>query len=202
MAERAHPELKGFKNTYFGLKRNPYRVKLFERYHFCNQYINKKSVCDIPCGTGWGTSLLRKYKDVIGIDISEEAINYANSHYGNYNRKFLQGDMSSIPVASDSVDVVLCLEGFEHVSKEIAVKFVVECKRILKRNGYLILTCPVLNEKGERTNNPYHIHEYDEEELIDIFNRNFRIIKIERIIGPDSPIYRIVVQNFKNNRYL
>lgn len=201
MAERAHPEELGFKDRWFGLKRSKYKKKLYERYKFTNKFIKGKKVLDIPCGVGWGTSLLKKADFIIGIDISKEAIDYAKKHYKRKNREFYVGDMQSNPLEDDSIDVVICLEGFEHVSKDIGVRFIEESKRVLKEEGLLIITCPVLNEKGETTGNPYHLYEYPEEDLIKILNKNFRILYLERIKGPDGPEYRAVVSKFKEERY-
>lgn len=64
------------------------------------------------------------------------------------------------------------------------------------------MTCPVLSEKAETTGNPYHLSEYPEYELIEILNKNFRILSLERIKGPDGPEYRVVLSNFKENRYI
>jgi len=200
MPERAHPEYLGFKDKFFGLIRSKYKKKLYERYHFCNRYIKGKNVLDIPCGVGWGTSLL-KGATIIGIDISNEAIDYAKRHYENKNIKFYSGLMQSIPLEDDSIDVILCLEGFEHVSKKIGAKFIEESKRVLRQEGLLIMTCPVLNEYGKPTGNPYHLCEYPEYELIDILNKNFRILRLERIDGPDGPEYRSVLLNINEERY-
>lgn len=156
---------------------------------------------DIPCGVGWGTSLLKRTKLVIGIDISSEAIDYAKEHYENKNRKFHVGNMQSIPLKDDSVDVVICLEGFEHVSKDTGANFLKESKRVLRLDGLLIMTCPVLNEYGKSTGNPYHIYEYPEAELIETLNKNFRILRLERIKGPDGPEYRAILLNVKESRY-
>jgi len=201
MPERAHPDLPGFKNKFFGLIKNKYRQKLFERYHFCNEFVKGRKVLDIPCGVGWGTSLLKRAAFIIGIDISNEAIDYAKKHYENKNRKFYSGLMQSIPLENDSIDVVLCLEGFEHVTKNIGAKFIEESKRVLRQEGLLIMTCPVLNEYGKPTGNPYHLCEYAEYELIEILNRNFRILSLDRIDGPDGPEYRAVLSNIKVGRY-
>lgn len=84
---------------------------------------------------GWGTSLLKRASFIIGIDVSEEAIDYAKKHYENKNRKFYVGDMQSIPLKDDFVDVVICLEGFEHISKDIGTRFIDESKRVLKWGG-------------------------------------------------------------------
>lgn len=202
MAERAHPEDPGFKDRWFGLKKSHYKKKLYERYKFTNEFIKGKKVLDIPCGVGWGTSLLKGATFIVGIDISKETIDYAKRHYENENRKFYIGDMQSIPLEDNSIDALICLEGFEHISRSAGTRFIEESKRILKRDGLLIITCPVLNERGEKTGNPYHLSEYPEYELIEMLNKNFRILRLERIKGPDGPEYRIVVSNLKEERYI
>ncbi len=128
MSERAHPDDPGFKDVLFGLIKSRYKKKLYERYNFCNKHIKGKHVVDIPCGVGWGTDLLKKAAFISGIDISKEAINYAKKHYENHNKKFYTGDMDSIPLKDNIADVVICLEGFEHVSKGIGAKFIEESK--------------------------------------------------------------------------
>ncbi|MCK5595537.1 class I SAM-dependent methyltransferase [bacterium] len=201
MAERAHPEELGFKDRWFGLKKSHYKKKLYERYKSTNKFIKGKKVLDIPCGVGWGTSLLKGATSVIGIDISKEAIDYAKKHYENDNRKFYIGDMQFIPLENNSIDVLICLEGFEHVTKDIGLDFIKESIRVLKQNGLLIMTCPVLNVEGKTTGNPYHLSEYPEYELIEILNKNFRMFRLERIKGPDGPEYRAVLINIKKGRY-
>jgi ubiquinone/menaquinone biosynthesis C-methylase UbiE len=197
MAERAHPDDLGFKDRFFGLKKSKYKKKLYERYKFVNKFIYKKKVLDIPCGVGWGTSLLKGYELVVGIDISPEAICYAMNHYKNKKIKFLIGDMEAINLTDNSFDVIACLEGFEHISKYIGKKFLSESKRVLRGDGLLIMTCPVLNEKGETTGNPYHLTEYPEDELIMMLTQNFRILSLERIKGPEGPECRAVLLNIK-----
>jgi O-antigen biosynthesis protein len=202
MAERAHPEDKGFKDHFFGLKKNKYRKKLYERYNFVNTYVKGKEVLDIPCGVGWGSSLLTNAKSVIGIDISKEAVDDAKRIYGKKGIEFKLGNMAKIPLETNSIDVISCLEGFEHVERAIGEKFIQESKRVLRNNGLLIMTCPVLDEHGKDTGNQYHLVEYPEEDLIKIINENYRIILLERIIGPDGPEYRGVFKNFKDRRYI
>jgi ubiquinone/menaquinone biosynthesis C-methylase UbiE len=200
MAERAHPEDPGFQDKSFGLIKNKYKKKLFERYEHCNAFVREKEVLDIPCGVGWGTSLLKKVKSVVGIDISSEAIADANRIFSRKNINFVVGDMAKIPLHKDSIDIICCLEGLEHVDRTIGLRFLEESKRVIRNQGILIITCPVLNEQGETTGNPYHLIEYPEEELIDLFNKNFRILQLERIKGPDGPEYRSVLINIKEKK--
>jgi ubiquinone/menaquinone biosynthesis C-methylase UbiE len=201
VAERAHPEDAGFQDKWFGLIQNKYKKNLKDRYRFCQPYVRGQAILDIPCGVGWGTSLLKGYKSMVGIDISPDAIRYANSRYANSKLHFLVGNMGAIPAEDNSFDNVICLEGFEHISREIGGTFLTEVKRVLRRNGLFIMTCPILNEKGETTGNPYHLSEYSEEEFIDIMNLHFRIERLDRFQGPDGSEYKIIVRNFKEQRY-
>lgn len=196
MTERAHPE-----DPKYAHPDSIDREKLFERYEFCNPLIAGKRVLDIPCGTGWGTSMLHGYHKAMGVDRAEEAVAYAEAHFTTPKLFFKVGDMANIPVSEDSVDIVLCLEGFEHVSKDVGERFLHESSRVLVREGLLLMTCPVLDERGKSTPNPHHISEYPEEELIDMLNRMFRIHSLERIKGFDGPEYRVVLGNIKGERY-
>lgn len=187
MQERIHPNHPDFRNKWLGLKRNPYRKLFFQRHKFSNRYIKDKVVLDIPCGLGWGTSLL-KCREVYGVDISKEAIEYAVNHYpGN----FLVGDMKDIPFSSLFFDVIICLEGYEHVTKEIARCFLKESVRLLKSSGLIIVTTPLLNN-GKHSGNPHHLHEYEREEFLKMVNVNFKTIYLDSVRSPGGEILRFV----------
>jgi ubiquinone/menaquinone biosynthesis C-methylase UbiE len=196
MAERAHPDDPGFQDRWFGLVKNRYKKKLYERYRFCLPYIKRKDrVLDVPCGVGWGTSLLKGARKIIGMDISQEAVDFANKRYCCSGREFIQGDMKSLPFPNSHFDVLICLEGFEHVSVSTGRQFLHEAQRVLVSGGILLMTCPILDELGRSTGNPYHIHEYLDTELVDLVNFFFRILYLERIAGPDGPEYKMVLAN-------
>lgn len=191
MAERAHPD-HGFKDKYFGLKKNPYKKALFERYKFCNKYVAGKVVIDIPSGTGWGTSLIEGAEHITGIDIDAESVGYAKNNYGKENIEFKVGNMQSIDLPDHSIDVLICLEGLEHVPRDVGYGFIEETHRLIKPGGIIILTCPIIVEGGAHSGNPYHLYEYPELELLELLNANYFCIRIEEIETPDNPIIRFV----------
>ena len=182
MAERAHPE--GFqerwkRKRWFGLipywvrQKNPYREEFMWRYSWVGQYCANKDVLDIPCGMGWGTSLIRGARSLKGIDLSTEAIAEARQRYGEH-ADFRVGDMSRLQLPDSSCDVICCLEGIEHVPMDIGQRFLTEAHRVLRPNGLLLISSPYCRTKPH-SGNPYHIHEYTPEEISAVVSRHFTI---------------------------
>lgn len=198
MAERAHPFDSGFQDTIFGLKKNPYKKALYKRYKFCNAFIKDDVVLDIPCGTGWGTSLLRGYRNLIGMDIDTDSVAFAQKHYSKKNIQYLVGSMESIPLPDNDVDVIICLEGFEHIKREQGIIFLAEAKRVLKKDGRIILTSPVIEPGRSGSGNPYHLYEYPEKELVNVLNEHFQFIMYKKDDGPDLPIVYFIGKNAKS----
>jgi len=137
------------------------------RYNFLFPFIRGKKVLDIACGTGYGTSMYQDNgAEAYGIDLSEEAIQHAKEHYPRVN--FQVGNMAQISFPDCFFDVVTSFESLEHVEKETGIAFLKEVKRVLKPGGLFFLSTP--NKKvlsPFRCDNPYHLHEYTERELLD-----------------------------------
>jgi len=180
MAERARPDSKGFKDKFFGLIKSKYKENLFARYLLCNKYIKNKIVLDVPCGMGWGSSLLKDYKKLWGVDINKAAIEEAKKRYPLIN--FKNENMISLDFPKKFFDVVICLEGFEHITFFEGQKFLKESKRILKKGGLLIISTPLLRNNKYHSGNKYHLCEYKEDELYKVFSEaKFKIITIKNL---------------------
>lgn len=122
---------------------------------------------------GWGTSLIKGAKKLVGIDISEEAIKKAQDKYPEH-AEFMVGSMTKLPFKDDSIDLVACLEGIEHVPEDVGSEFIEEAKRVLKPGGELMLSSPY-TEDGEHSGNPYHIKEYQPQEIEAKLGKHFLI---------------------------
>ncbi len=101
----------------------------------------KDAVLDIGCGTGeLGALLSQKYEvTVYGLDINKTAVLKANKNgvkakIGNVEEKW--------PFSNNSVDSVLCVQMIEHLVNPDF--FLTETKRVLKKNGVVIITTPNL----------------------------------------------------------
>lgn len=187
MVERAHPDNPGFRNKWrFCMRRkfipwiilqhSPYRQAFLWRYRWAGRYCKACDVLDIPCGMGWGTSLLEGCKTLVGIDISPDAIAEARQRYGMC-AKFLVGDMTKLEFSNESFDVVVCLEGIEHVRPEIGDMFIYEADRVLRPGGLLLLSSPHCRTK-EHSGNPYHVKEYKPEEIRALINPAFEVVDV------------------------
>lgn len=184
MAERVHPDFPDFQHRWvFRLRRgwvpwvtrdfNPYRAAFFWRYRWVSSHARSLDVLDVPCGMGWGTSLIRGARSIVGVDLDLASIEEAARRYSKHTR-FVQGNMESLNFPNDSFDLVTCLEGIEHVSVRTGARFVSEAARVLRSNGLFLLTSPYCRN-GRHSGNPYHVHEYQPEELRDILSADFSI---------------------------
>jgi 2-polyprenyl-3-methyl-5-hydroxy-6-metoxy-1,4-benzoquinol methylase len=112
------------------------------RYRFASTYVRDAFVLDAGCGCGYGSYYLAENgaRKVIGIDISEEALQFAKSHYIKDNVEFERMDAVKLLFESNSFDVVVSFEVIEHVRDY--ERYLREIRRVLKPSGVLILSTP------------------------------------------------------------
>ena len=89
---------------------------------------------DIGCSSGViASSLEDHFSRVIGIDIDQEAIQYARVHHASSRVQFLIGDAMAIPFREKAIDLVICNHIYEHVPD--AKQLMEEIYRVLKKGG-------------------------------------------------------------------
>lgn len=96
------------------------------------------TVLDLGSGTGFFTDLLStSYDQVIGLDISNEMLNFARTHRHD-NILWVEADAHNIPLKDNSIDFIysnLVIQWFDPLEKAIA-----EMLRVLKPGGLLIFS--------------------------------------------------------------
>jgi SAM-dependent methyltransferase len=75
---------------------------------------------------------------MMGIDICKNAVKFCNNYYSIDGLSFTQGDAENIPLADNSVDVVVNLES-SHCYGSMA-QFLSEVHRVLSPNGYFLFS--------------------------------------------------------------
>jgi len=145
------------------------------RYIFAENYVEGKTVLDVACGCGYGTDYLaQSAKQVFGVDVSQEAIDYANENYKKDNMIFLQGNACSLPFPDHSFDVIISFETLEHIPDY--EQFISECYRVLNNDGIFICSTP--NKNASAVENQYHVKEFTPDEFKQLTSTKFKIIKM------------------------
>lgn len=151
------------------------------RYIFASKFAKGKTVLDIGCGAGYGSSYLRRKgaKEVIGGDVAKDTIEYAKAHYKRECVYFVQTDATSLPFLDDSFDLVVPFELIEHL-KEYR-RFLFECNRVLKPGGLFICSTPnrrrFLFELAKPLN-PFHVQEFYIGEFEDLVKEYFTEVSL------------------------
>jgi 2-polyprenyl-3-methyl-5-hydroxy-6-metoxy-1,4-benzoquinol methylase len=90
---------------------------------------------DIGCSSGIITSLLGEhFLTAIGIDIDQEALQYAKSHSASSHVHFWVSDSMALPFRDNTMEVIVCNQVYEHVPD--ANRMMREIHRVLKKEGF------------------------------------------------------------------
>lgn len=155
------------------------RHEHLHRYAWAARLVAGRDVLDIACGEGYGSAMLaqRGARSVIGVDISEEAVAHARDAYGRVeNLDYRRGDAARIPLADDTVDIVVSFETIEHHDKHR--EMLAEVRRVLRPDGLLIISSPNRPVYSERSghHNEFHVKELDFDELDLLLREQFGAI--------------------------
>jgi len=129
-------KIKEYKNPFLFL------INSENTYYPIYEFIkNKKNlrILEIGCGYGYLTYALKTLGHLTtGIDISKEAINFANENFGDnyYSGDLLNEDFFN----KNEFDLIIATELIEHLTD--APLFIELCKKLLKPKGQLIITTP------------------------------------------------------------
>lgn len=97
-------------------------------------------ILDIPCGSGGFVEQMRTEGAIcIGADIAPPA-GHTSAVTADMNK--------TLPFASESFDVITCIEGIEHVHD--VFHLLGECRRVLRPGGRLILSTPNIQNLRSR----------------------------------------------------
>lgn len=140
------------------------------RYMAMDTIVSGRDVLDIASGSGYGTKhISMSAKKVYGVDVSEEAIEYAKLHYGAKNVQYKVGSGTNIPLDDDSVDVVVSMETIEHIEDQES--FLKEVRRVLRPDGVFVVSTP--NDKVYPKGNHFHVREHDKQSLASLLKGCF-----------------------------
>lgn len=145
------------------------------RYAFVAPWCDDAKVLDAACGEGYGSEILsRTAAQVTGVDRSEQVIAHARQRYASAgNLVFEEADCTDMPFEDDSFDIVVSFETLEHLKDQ--ERLMCEFRRVLRPDGFLVLSSPDKAEYSERQgfNNEFHERELYREELEALIRQEF-----------------------------
>lgn len=117
-------------------------------WEFMNKNRKKSlKILEVGCSYGYLSYAIKKMgHDILGIDISEKAIEFARSNFGRYYKSTSMEKFNS----SKKFDVIIAIEILEHLKDP--KMFLRKCKKHLKKNGKIIIATP---NKNSRLKNPF-----------------------------------------------
>ncbi|WP_045105865.1 bifunctional 2-polyprenyl-6-hydroxyphenol methylase/3-demethylubiquinol 3-O-methyltransferase UbiG [Legionella hackeliae] len=114
---------------------NPVRLDFIKKY----STLSNKLILDVGCGGGiLSEAMAKEGAHVIGLDLSEEALEAAKAHAVSNN---IQIDYVCSPIEDyqhPGFDIITCMEMLEHVPEPQVI--ITHCARLLKPGGYLFLS--------------------------------------------------------------
>ncbi|MBU0963448.1 class I SAM-dependent methyltransferase [Patescibacteria group bacterium] len=120
-----------------------------ERYLFATKFIsNNDTVLDYACGAGYGCHTIAKsYKkaSITGFDISEKAIQYANTHFKKSNITFTTHE------PRNKFNIIIAFEFLEHIN---------DMQDMFKHLLHLTINKFIFSVpyREKQSNNPHHKH--------------------------------------------
>lgn len=144
-------KLKEFWNEYFkNIQSGEVPGKWIEDENF-NQAIKKyikehSKVLDFGCGNGWGLieiSYTVQIDEGIGVDQSINAIissNQTKEASKINNLKFILGDENTLDNYKEYFDTVFSVNTFDVLTNDALEDVILSCKKVLKKDGYLLVS--------------------------------------------------------------
>jgi 2-polyprenyl-3-methyl-5-hydroxy-6-metoxy-1,4-benzoquinol methylase len=109
--------------------------------HLKNNLNCKLKILDLGCGRGWLTNLLSKYGNVIGVEPIGSVVKYANKLFPDLN--IIKGTAKELLDKNfGKFDLIVSSEVIEHIADKEKNDFVINIKKLLKKDGFVIITTP------------------------------------------------------------
>jgi SAM-dependent methyltransferase len=147
-------------------------------YEWIASRVQGVRVIDMASGEGYGSAVLaRTAASVVGVEANPEAFDHARLRYPASNLRFARALVEEF---AEPADAVVLLQTIEHLERPGAT--LEHFRSLLGDEGVVFLSTPnvlTLAPKGaERSDNPWHIHEYRPEEFERLCREHFGQVEI------------------------
>jgi SAM-dependent methyltransferase len=187
-----------FNPSLIGLFLNPFyfaRKALYQSVKNNSSQINGK-ILDVGCGKKPYKNIFT-YTEYIGLDIDNEGHDHSNEDIDIFY------DGVNFPFMQNTFDCLLVNQVLEHVFNPN--DFLLECNRVLKKDGLMLITVPFLWDEHEQ---PFDFGRYSSFGIKSILEKaNFEIVNSEKTLNDFRAVITVIILYFYksiniNNKYL
>lgn len=103
--------------------------------------LRDRDVVEVGSGRGGGAAYVARHlrpRSMLGIDLSDRAVDFCNTHHLVAGLSFKQGDAENLPLPDNSVDVVINLES-SHCYGSMD-RFLGEVYRVMRTGGHFLFS--------------------------------------------------------------
>ncbi|MFL5789620.1 MAG: class I SAM-dependent methyltransferase [Flavisolibacter sp.] len=164
---------------------------------------NKKSleILDLGCGRGWLSNQLSSFGKVMGIEPVKKVVEFGKRLFPRLNLNAGRAEDLLAQGYNERFDVIVSSEVIEHVPEDQKNDFVEKSSRLVKKDGYVIITTPRKEAWDEWStylppNQPIEAW-MSEDEIRKIFSENgFTEIRKDQLLekpaenAPAIPVYQ------------
>ena len=143
-----------------------------DRFYLWEPLCRNKLVLDVGCGLAYGTRIMsRSAKEIVGIDINEDEVDYAIKYHSAPNITYVKGKVESLDMGL--FDVAICTEVLEHVERKDIPSLLAGIRKQMKFKGVVVFTTPC-QYVTQKTRNPHHVIEYSYVDFVSMIEKFFK----------------------------
>lgn len=182
---KEHIQKSEFHPNWLSLMINPFylvRKSLFNEVTKCSQYITG-NILDVGCGSKPYLEQFTKSNSYVGLEYDSPILKEKKLDVDfTYNGK-------DFPFEDNHFDSIVCFQVLEHVFEP--EQFIAEIKRVLKKNGRLLITVPFCWDEHEQ---PFDYARYSSFGLKYLLEKNnFQVIYQQKTLANFSSIIQIII---------
>ncbi|MDA3952628.1 MAG: class I SAM-dependent methyltransferase [Bacteroidales bacterium] len=157
-------------------------------YEYVKEFAVNKKVLEIGCGSGYGSKYLSEIANSITtVDLDIDSLEYAKKNNTNENIEYVHANiLDRLKIKESTFDIVISFQVIEHINPLDSNIYLDEIKRLLKPNGYAILTTPnrlFRLHPFQKPTNKYHKIEYSPSQFEKVLKKHFSKVQLSVIRG-------------------